>query len=99
MKQSFNYTRESFRFLQAQEFQLFRADFYLTSKVVGQSTHFRKVCVRSVNLSESVQSSNNLTFKLSKQFIQRCKVNVGLKGCLVRVRLKDSIWEGDELNI
>lgn len=70
-----------FSFLQASNLQLFKVDFYLTSEVVGHRTHFRKICVRSESLSESVKSDNNLAFKLSKQFIQRCMVNVGLRGC------------------
>ena len=104
MKQRFNYTRKSgmevsFSFLQAHKLQLFRVDFYLTSEVVGHSTHFGKICIRNENLKESIQYGNNLTFKLSKEFIQRCWVNVSLRGCLVRGWLKVYIWEDYELNI
>lgn len=84
-----------FSFLQAQEFQLFRADIYPTSKVVGHSTYFREVCIRRVNFIESVQYGSNPTFKLLKQIIQRCRVNVGLKGCLVRVGLRCYVWKGN----
>lgn len=67
-----------FSFLQESNLQLFRADFYPTFEVVGQSTHFIEVCIRNASLSESVKSRNRLTFKLSKQFTQRSRTNVGL---------------------
>lgn len=87
-----------FSFLQESNLQLFEADFYPTFEVVGQSIHFREVYVKTASLSESVESSSSLAFKLSKQFIQGCMVNVGLRGCLVRVELIGSIWEDYELN-
>ena len=71
----FNNTRESgmevpLCFLQASNLELLKADFNIDYEVVGQSIYLRKVYVRSTSLRESIESANNLTFKLSQQIIQ-----------------------------